>query len=144
MLPPKATGPLGALLRPLPGLQYCLVGIIGGIQSGPDREHKPPKPAHFILLDTFYKKEHRCVHCILEEVVSVEVSSGGVIPVGQETAAWSLWVWDTGGAKRGMEVWGRGLSDSASVPAEAAKRVDLPTTMAMLVITAANADTVLT
>lgn len=49
-----------------------------------------------------------------------------------------------GGVKRGMEVWGRGLSDSASVPADVAKRVDLPTTMAMLVITAANADTVLT
>lgn len=77
----------------------------------------------------------------------MEVSSGGVIPVGQETAAWSLWVWDTGGgggAKRGMEVWGRGLSDSASVPVDVAKRVDLLTTMAMLVITAANADTVLT
>lgn len=43
-----------------------------------------------------------------------------------------------------MEVWGRGLSDSASVPVDVAKRVDLLTTMAMLVITAANADTVLT
>lgn len=67
--------------------------------------------------------------------------------MGQETAAWSLWVWDTGRggrAKRGMEIWGRGLSDSASVPADMAKMIDLPTTMAMLVITAANAGRVLT
>lgn len=79
--------------------------------------------------------------CILEEVVGVKVSSGGgVIHVGQETVAWSLWVWDTRGAKREMQGCGRQLSDSASVPAGVAERGNLPVWgTAMLVITAAKA-----
>lgn len=53
----------------------CTVG------SGQGRQ-KRPKPVHLVLFGTFYKRGHGCVHCILEEVVGVEViSSGGVIHV---------------------------------------------------------------